>query len=308
MRHTYLYTLFLLSVISSTCLGQTRTVKDSLMNGWWYQRIQQAPERVYKKFEDAGMSPVNHDLSKEELEIFQNCVSLLPSTYQNVLKRHLHSFSFMDNMPNTALTSQLDSSSNGQTFNITFRAGIFNQTISEWATWKENLCFNPNEDDNYEVRIEAGDMNAMVYILLHEATHIMDQVMGITPKSDNIDTTLQATSFTKNVWANHNQPIEAFKDSVLEETRFRGGRPIPVEQAPDIYRRLKRTPFVSLYGMASWNEDLAEIMSIYHLTSILEQPFRVFVSKNGDTLFWFEPMDNALVKNRLDQLDVFYSK
>lgn len=49
-------------------------------------------------------------------------------------------------------------------------------------------------------------------------------------------------------------------------TRFRSGKPVLISSAPKVYEALKETPFASLYSMASWHEDLAEMLTIYHLT------------------------------------------
>jgi hypothetical protein len=59
--------------------------------------------------------------------------------------------------------------------------------------------------------------------------------------------------------------------------------------------------------MASWNEDIAELVTIYHLTTKLNQPFVVYIKENGEIKLRFEPMKNKLVKKRLKQLEVFYS-
>ncbi|MEE1963143.1 hypothetical protein V1387_10645 [Allomuricauda taeanensis] len=270
------------------------------------ERIQPAPESVFKKFREAGMDPVSHSLTEGEREAFQKSLSLLPNSYKKVLQEHLHSFSFMDNMPNTALTSTLDTTVHREMFNITFRAGIFQETISEWATWKENMCYKATENGEYQLRIDAGDLNAMVYVLFHEATHIMDVVMGVTPKADDEDSSSDFTPFTQDVWSGRNRPVETYVDSLLETTRFRGGKPISIARASEIYSSLKKTPFVSLYGMASWNEDLAELATIYHLTMVLKQPYSISVTHKGVEIFRFEPMENDLVKNRLQQLQVFY--
>lgn len=70
--------------------------------------------------------------------------------HEKVLKDHLHSISFMDNMPNTALTSPVETAGVEKMFNITFRAAILNESISEWATWKENTCYVKSESNDYE--------------------------------------------------------------------------------------------------------------------------------------------------------------
>ena len=47
-------------------------------------------------------------------------------------------------------------------------------------------------------------------------------------------------------------------------------------------------PLASLYAMASWFEDLAELVTIYHLTQKMNQPFRVVVRKNNLEVIRFE--------------------
>lgn len=113
---------------SSFAQKTTSSNKDALS-----QRIKPAPESVFKMFREAGMQPANHELTPAQREKVRNAFSLLPPLHQRILKEHLHSISFMDNMPNTALTSPVDTGA-AQTFNITFRAGLLNENISQWAT------------------------------------------------------------------------------------------------------------------------------------------------------------------------------
>lgn len=100
-------------------------------------RIEIAPESVFENFREAGMKPVNHKLTPTEKEKVNQAFTLLPPLHQRILKQHLQSISFMDNMPNTALTSPVDTSGAMKMFNITFRASLLDENISQWATWKE---------------------------------------------------------------------------------------------------------------------------------------------------------------------------
>ncbi len=247
------------------------------------QRIQIAPESVFKSFREAGMKPVNHPLTPTEKDKVSYAFTLLPPLHQRILKQHLQSISFMDNMPNTALTSPVDTAGATKMFNITFRASLFDENISQWATWKENTC-----------------------VLLHEATHIIDVVTNITPHQTEAKAAMQPTAFTKDIWRLMNVPAEPYIDSLLEQTRFRSGKPVPISLAPGVYSRLSKTPFPSLYAMAAWSEDIAELATIYHLTTKLKQPFYIVVTQNNMELARFEPMKNALVRQRLDQLSIFY--
>jgi hypothetical protein len=272
------------------------------------QRIKIAPESVFKMFREAGMKPVNRTLTPAEKEKVRNAFAILPPLHQRILKQHLHSISFMDNMPNTALTSPVDSEGVPKQFNITFRGSLLDEHVSEWATWKENTCFKPAPDSSYKVRVEGGRMDAVIYVLLHEATHIVDVVTGITPHPEDANAAVKPTAFTKEIWRLMNKPADPYIDSLLEQTRFRSGKPVSISLASEVYTKLSKTPFPSLYAMAAWSEDIAELTTIYHMTTHLKQPFYVVVTKDNVELARFEPMKNALVLRRLDQLAVFYAQ
>ena len=283
---------------------QTQASLETLLN----ERAQPAPEKVFKQFRDAGMKPVNHELTKTEKEKISKAISILPPLHQKVLKEHLHSISFMDNMPNTALTSLIENSgSRKKTFNITFRAEILNETISKWATWKENTCYSRSENNDYQVVIEAGEMDAIVYVLLHEATHVVDMVLNITPPMDDTKHVREAqTPFTVGIWYNFKEPLGDATNSLLETTRFRSGEVLPISSAPDVYKALQETPFPSLYSMASWHEDLAEILTIYHLTQKMGQPFKICAKQNNIDIIIYEPFNNSKVVKRQNNLAMFY--
>jgi hypothetical protein len=253
------------------------------------------------------MDPVNHPLTELERAKVKAAFAILPPLHRKILSTRLHSISFMDNMPNTALTSRVVYQDSIEQFNITFRAGILYETISEWATKKENILYDKSENDAYTVTIEAGKLDAFVYVLLHEATHVVDAVLNVTPAVENATDTVAPTVVTKGIWHKMNVPVARYIDSLIEKTIFRGGAKVPTASAPEIYRTLSKMPFVSLYAMASWSEDLAELETIYHLTHKLKQPFYVIVKKENIELVRFEPMKNKAVKRRLDHLIFFYN-
>ena len=297
-------------IASIFCLGLFCTLVAQILpgedNSFYKGRIVKAPESVLKMFIEAGMDPVNHLLTAAEQKKVDQAFSMLPPLHKRILKEHLHSISFMDNMPNTALTSPVETVGSVKQFNITFRAGILNQTISEWATWKEKTVFDNTENPALSIQIDAGKLDAILYVLLHEATHVVDIVLNITPHADKTDSSVVQTAFTKNIWRLSNKPVAKFTDSLLETTRFRSGAAQPISSATAIYNALKKTPFPSLYGMAAWSEDIAELISIYHLTDKLHQPFVIYLKENDTVTAVFEPMQNKLVKRRLKQLRIFY--
>lgn len=302
----YLLTLCFCFVFANTSLNAQRL--DSLSFFRLTERIQPAPEAVFSKFRDAGMNPVTHFLSEIEQKKVDQAFSILPPLHQKILKEHLHSISFMDNMPNTALTSPIETPETTKMFNITFRAEIINETISKWASWKENTYYVSTENKAYEVEVDAGDLDALVYVLLHEATHIVNAVVNITPNTDDMDLAVIPTSFTSGIWNTMNQPKKKATNGLLEKTRFRSGKPLPISSTPEIYKALQRSPFASLYSMASWHEDIAELVTIYHLTEKMNQPYKVLVRKNGVTVSIYEPFANKRVAKRQATLQLFYTQ
>lgn len=274
-------------------------------------RITPTPDDILQKFRDAGMSPTAHPLSSKEKKIIAEAFAVLPPLHQRVLKQHLQSISFLDNMPNTALTAPVTNNEGVNLYHIAFRAGILNQTISEWATEKERTCFTRNVS-TIQISIEAGLLNAFTYILLHEGTHVVDGSLQLIA-SDSVAGIARLNAFTtrfsKGVWKDittHDWPV---KDSIILKNRFRpGGSPFSPHQAPEVYQSLAQSPFVSLYSTASWHEDLAELLTIYHLTQRLQQPFRILITKNGTEFFSYEPTKSSPVQYRFDQLKYFYTK
>jgi len=274
-------------------------------------RVNTTPDDIIKKFQDAGMSPTEHSMTKEETRILAEAFATLPPLHQRVLKQRLKSISFLDNMPNNALTSPITNNEEINLYHITFRAGILHQTISDWVTEKERTCFNGG-DSTISVSIQAGLLNALTYVLLHESTHVVDgslQLIATDSKAGKLQLNKFTASFSKGVWKNINTHDWPVTDSIVIKSRFRpGGRRFQTNEATKVYEGLSRTPFVSLYSTASWHEDVAELLTIYHLNKVLKQPFRLVVTKNGKEVFSYEPMKSAVIQRRFGLLKRFYTK
>lgn len=301
MRKVY-FTIAFKFLILLIAKGQVPKASDNGLMKY----VAPAPESIFESFREAGMDPVNHPLTEVERAKVEAAFLVLPPLHQKILSTHIYSISFMDNMPNTALTSPVVCQDSVERFNITFRAGILHETISEWATKKENTLYDKTENNEYTVSIEASKLDAFVFVLLHEATHVADAVLNLTPPIENATDSVAPTVITRGVWNKQNVPCGPYIDSLVEKTIFRGGGRIPIASAPRIYRTLARMPFVSLYATASWSEDIAELETIYHLTHKIKQPFYVYVKKGNDEVARFEPMKSKLVQKRLRHLKVFY--
>lgn len=272
-----------------------------------FDRVMLAPARVIAMFKDDGMKPSVHELTAADKEKIEQAFAILPPLHQRILKKHLHSITFLDSMPNTALTSDVDTAKSLRTFNIIFRAGILKESISEFATWKENTGFDPSGNLGFSVEVNAGAYNAFQYVLLHEATHIVDKVLDLTPSVHDPKASFKHTKSTMGIWQHHTTVAKQFILPTLEKSRFRSGNLLPIGLTPQLYADLNKTPFPSLYATSNWHDDIAELLAIYHLTKKLKQPYLVVVKQNGRKVKIYEPMKNKLVKKRLKQMDIFYN-
>jgi hypothetical protein len=249
-------------------------------------------------------------MEKEHLQLAA-AFAALPPLHRKILSERLRSVSFLDGMPNTALTSTVNPGEPYRLFDITIRAAILHQNASEWLTEKERTLFDTTGSP-LSVSIEGGKRDAIVYVLLHEATHIVDASLGITPipiSGRELAGNVPPTAFTKGVWSERMIPAAPYRDSLRERIRFRvGGETLPIDRADAVYASLRRTPFVSLYGSSNWYEDVAEFVAVYHWTKVLKQPYRIVIRKEGKEIFVYEPMKSDLVRSRVDQMKQFYAE
>jgi hypothetical protein len=264
-------------------------------------------------FRESGRSgPTAHPLTESERAKVKAAVETLPPLHRRVLKTRLRIISFLDGMPNTALTSMVNPDDTFRLFDVTINAAILRQNVSEWLTQKERSCFD-HDGSSLSVSIDAGTrLDALVYVLLHEATHIVDASERITPPlgfkgRSAIGPSAAACPFIEGVWSDVSLPAPPYRDPVRERVRFYAeGRTIAVHQAPEVYAWLRRTPFVSLYGGRNWPDDLAEFVSVYHLTEVLHQPYRIVIRRDSQEVFMYEPMKSPLVRRRIGQMKRFY--
>jgi hypothetical protein len=225
---------------------------------------------------------------------------------RRVLQVRLASISFVEGMPNNALTYPNPLDPTKQTFNITIRAGVLNETISELVTRKERTCFEAAPAP-LELSIDAGAMDAVVYVLLHEATHVVDSSLSLTTDPRSGSTGMSKGGITDGVWEDRLTSVSAFRGPLLQTTCWRrGGRKLGLGEAVAVYEELAETPFASLYGSNNWHDDIAELVAWSHLTRRMGQPYRIEIRDHGKLIHAYEPMKNPRVHNRLPLLKRFY--
>lgn len=275
-------------------------------------RVKETPAAVLKMFTDAGMgAPTPHDLTAAERHKLSSAFAALTPLHRRVLGERVRSVSFLDGMPNTGLTSTVNPNEPYRLFDVTIRASVLGENVSEFLTQKERSCFE-TAGSSLSISIEAGTLDAIVYVLLHEATHMADNSLQLTPAvrpGDPPPGGSSGSSFTEGVWSERLIFAPQYRDPLLERIRFRAsGEVLPIDRAEALYAALRRTPFVSLYGSSNWHDDVAESVTWYHLTEKLAQPYRIVIRDAGKETFAYEPMKSDLVRKRFDQIIRFYEE
>lgn len=269
-------------------------------------RVGEADPSILRMFADADLPPPRaHVLSDAERQSLARAFTTLPPVHQRVLRERLRRISFLDGMPNTALTSTIESEAATPVYDLVIRAGVLRESVSEFLTNKERSCFDVTGSTRTVV-VEAGALEAIVYVLLHEATHMVDGALGLTPENGS-SPAADAGLLTAGVWTDRLTVTSAYASPLLDGLVYRrGGRPIPVSDAHKVYGALQRTPFVSLYASSNWHDDVAELVAWHHLTSRLGQPYRIVVRERDLEVLVYEPMASPLVQRRLRLLSPMY--
>ncbi|RSK46387.1 hypothetical protein [Hymenobacter perfusus] len=134
--------------------------------------------------------------------------------------------------------------------------------------------------------------SALDYVLLHEATHVVDAALKLNPAyaatGQQLDSAA-AKPFTAGIWKSRTLPVAGWHHALLLQIPFRrGGRALPISDAAQVYSLLQQKPFVSLYG-SSWSEDLAELVTVAYFTR-KQQPFRIVLRRSDQQIWAYESM------------------
>lgn len=220
------------------------------------ERVGAPSALAMETFQKAGMLEVQpHALTKDEQLKIENALVALPSLHKRVLLDKLDRIAFVDGIPGegTGLTSPGEHPGH---FDITLRASLINETLSDFLTTKERRDFS-NAGSEAAVTVEGQGVSALQYVVLHESTHVLDRTCHITANSNS--------PFVAGIWADSRKLSASLSSSVLNTTYFRTGKPLDIEKAPAVYDALSKSPFVSLYSTAASAEDFAELVAWHEI-------------------------------------------
>lgn len=253
------------------------------------------PESVaaYRAAGAIGAAP--HQVTDAEWARVEQALADLPPLHRRILEQRLDRLSFIDapDSAGTALTRSFDGPDGRPLFEITLRADVLDKTLTEFLTAKERQLF-VDDGSGLSVHVLAGDTPALTYVLLHEATHVIDRAFDVS----NVRRPFAG------IWRDYRSLSEPLADSLIAATPYRRAPRLPLSSAPALYEVLGRSPFVSVYATASAGEDLAELSTWSHLSDRCVTPLTVEVhDAAGRVLLAVEPLDTPAVRSRLDAVD-----
>jgi hypothetical protein len=269
-----------------------REIAASLMT-----RVGLPPKAVLDAFVGAGMSGVvPHALTLSERTKVEAALASLPPLLLSVLAKRLGHLSFLDGIPGSGsgLTSPADSSGS---FDITLRTDLIDESLTEFLTNKERGVFF-DDGSGLRVSVTGTGTDALTYVLLHEATHIVSAGTKINTGTDAI--------FSANIWTDRTTLVPGLAGSLASATTFRRGKRIPASKAAEVYDALTTTPFVSLYATAAAPEDFAELVAWHQIARRHDGELIIEISdKQGRTLRRYAPLDFPRVRARFANVDSF---
>ncbi|PCD02954.1 hypothetical protein COC42_00495 [Sphingomonas spermidinifaciens] len=262
-------------------------------------RVGEPSRDVLAAYRGSGATGVGpHNLSDAEWKQVDAAIAALPRQHRDILQRHLRRISFVEasDGAGNALTSQVDADCGEALFDLTLRAGLFRESLSRFLTDKEAGLFEA-DGSGTTVRIEAGELPAVPYILLHESSHIVDRVLGLSTRN----------AFREGVWARGEGRALApgLVNNATGSIAWRGGAKRPIGDAAALYAGMRQTPFVSLYASVAPGEELAELIAWQQLEARWHvRPAIVVRDLEGKILHRYVPLDAPAVRARLKRVTV----
>ena len=178
---------------------------------------------------------------------------------------------------------------------------------NEWATRREASPFKPDGAETLTAEFEEPSLdnrsNAVQYILLHEFGHVLAAGSNIHPRWDApVSTGAKASDypFFALTWTVPPKgPFESRYASTfagLPPIRFyrQASSKLSSASMEDVYGRLEKTSFATLYGSTNPFDDFAEAFASYVHVVMLGRPYRIKIAKGGKVVktygsCWEEP-------------------
>jgi len=290
--------LGLLMVQGTLALPAQRTPPAFDANSPLESRVMETPQVVFDTLTKGYMRmPTRHPLSQAERAKVLADLARLPDFERHALQQHVRSISFVDGLPMNGLTV-LDNPAMPGAADILIQTTVLNETISQFLTRKERSCYQPPEA--MELSVEAGSLDATLYVLLHESMHVVDMMATSATTQDS------PPVLAMGYWQTNRIRSAPYDSDLLGQPCFFSRSPLSMDTAQAIYSALGNSPFVSLYATTNWSDDSAELVAMYHLTHVLRQPYRIVLRRGQQITLSPSPMESPRVMARFPAVQALY--
>lgn len=225
----------------------------------------------------------------------RDAIAELPALVKSQIDQKLAGIYFVKDLGGTGYTDYVrgDKQSRDAGLVVLDMDVLSKQTANAWATWKENTPFKPDARLRLEATIEttAQDTrkNAIQYIILHELAHIMSIGENIHPvwdKPPNTEPGLVKFPFANLSWQIDragNRYSSRFDATFPERTDvvYYFGARLDGKSMIDVYERLERTSFPTLYAATTPGDDFAESFVSYVHTVMMKRPWEIRIFQDG---------------------------
>jgi hypothetical protein len=268
------------------------------------KKIIDIPENIldYLRKMDFEDNYFSYKISEYEKLLFVDYCNYLPVTYIDLLKNKVIAIYFIENFKGGGMTNYLFDENNNMFITLYFNPEIFEKTISEFITYRDNSVFHGN-DTVISIEI-CSDYKALLYILLHELSHVYDYYNHITPFTEPIlknviSKSKRTTEFVNGIWNDYYSPVKKYNKGNWQKISFYDlGNRINDTNIIQMYDELIKTPFVSIYSTQNWAEDFAEYFTYYYLKEHLNLEYKVKIYRNDILERNYNFGDNNLIDKR----------
>lgn len=268
-----------------------------------HDRVGAAPEAllVYMNFEnilDNFRDRPRATFVPPDLRVdFDHAFASLPTKVKELLRPKLAGVFFLEGLGSTAITVQ----AKGGVFQNDVAAIVLDMSIlrnykaNQWATWKENTPFRADARYRLEATIEhaAGDnrANAIRYILLHEAAHVIalgenfhPDYFAPLPKEKEIQTKYPFTweSWRADPFAGKWTSVFDSQFNLRRDVVYYATPKLGLDRTDSVYEQLSRTSFPTLYAAINPFDDFAESFVSYVHSVVDKRPWQIRLYRDNE--------------------------
>lgn len=257
--------------------------------------------------------------TSQQMQEIRDVIGRLPAPVKDTVEPRILGIYFIENMIGSGWTEWFIGPDKEEYYIIALNAEVLQLGASEWITKKEKSIFIP-DDPAMDLQIDIGaDLTGFYYIFFHELAHVYDYIRDVTPgepgQSPAATYELSRGKAARGPFPYMNRCWNMFSAPTPENDfpgrsdisfyGLNGGAKIKLSDAPDIYRRLENTAFVTLYGSQNWMEDFAEMFAAFMSSEIMRRPWTLTVTRNGEPLY---TISNPLAREVLAKRILFMNK